>query len=101
MKRAAFLFTALFLTPVAFGQLYTTVTIGGDRVQVSSTGHAEYRSGMSFTIDPNWNISITDTIDGPKSSTAGNHDWGSVNVNNGVLQSTPFLGSPLPAGCYR
>lgn len=102
MKRRMFLLAALCLTPgIAIGQLYTTVTFTGDRVQLSSTGHAEYRSGTSFAIDPAWYIGITDTIDGPKSSTAGNHDWGSVNVNNGVLQPPPFLGSSLPAGCYR
>jgi hypothetical protein len=101
MKRAVLLLAVLSASPIAVGQLYTTVTLSGDRTQLASTGHAEYRSGISFTIDHDWFVGITDSIDGPKSSSANSSDWGSVTVNNGVLQPPPFLGSGLPAGCYR
>jgi hypothetical protein len=101
MKRAVLLLTVLSASPIALGQLYTTVTLSGDRTQLASTGHAEYRSGTSFTIDHDWYVGITDSIDGPKSSSANSSDWGTVTVNNAVLQPPPFLGSGLPAGCYR
>jgi len=71
-------------------QSYTNIGVSSD---------AEYKSGLFFTRDYNWNIYLDNDISGPETSNAYGYGYGYVKVTNGITEMLP--GWRLPAGCYR